>query len=130
MPAEESTVQTPDQQPLVGRFVHLAIVLCMAIGCGMLTREIGGLLTGIAGGLVAAALWLLLYAERDPERNAAARMRIPGRARLILELVLLSAAGAGLWLGWHRAAGETFWTVALIDAAVRYQRVSLLWRSG
>ncbi len=130
MPDAESTAQTPDQQPLVGRFVHAAIELCMAIGCGMLACEIGGLAVGIAGGLLAAALWLVLYAERDPERNRAGRVRIPGRVRLTIELTLLSAAGAGLWLGWHRAAGETFWTVAAIDAAVRYQRIAALARRG
>lgn len=128
MPAEESTAQTPDQQPLVGRFVHLAIVLAMAIGSGMLAREAGGLIAGITGGALAAALWVLTYAERDPERIPVAPTRIPGRARLALELLLFSAAGAGLWLGWHRAAGETFWTVAAIDAAVRYQRIAVLWR--
>jgi hypothetical protein len=125
--------EAPDRQPLVGRVVHLAIVLATIAGCGLLTRSLGdgarAALVGAAGAVVAAALWFGTGAAVDPERSPFARVSIPGGIRLGLEVVLVVVAGIGIWIAWNRAAGETFYTVAAIDFAVRYPRIATLLRA-
>lgn len=138
MPSLESPETEPqhealDRQPLVGRFVHLAVVVGTIAGCGLLgVSTVSGFAAYVlaAGGvLIAAVLWCGTSAERDPERYQFARITLPGPMRLVLELGLVIASGTGIWIVWNRAAGETFLTVAALDFAVRYQRIAALLRS-
>jgi hypothetical protein len=82
----------------------------------------------ITGGSLMAFLWLGPYSTADPEPRAVHWLEVPGRLLLGIELALIAAGGLALWLAWHRAAGETYWTVAAIHVAVRYSRVAALWR--
>jgi hypothetical protein len=135
MPAssESRNNETPDQQPLVGRFVHLAVVLGVIAGCGMLgwARAGGafGVLFGVLAVLGSSVLWLGTGSVHDPERSRPPWFPISGPIRLGLEVGLIVVAGIGIWIAWNRAAGETFLTVAAIDFAVRYQRIASLLRS-
>jgi hypothetical protein len=133
-PAPESrNDEAPDQPPLVGRFVHVAVVLGVIAGCGLLGWAIAdgafGVLLGALALLGAAILWLGTGARQDPERLRPPLLPIPGPIRLGLEVGLIVVAGIGIWIAWNRAAGETFLTVAAIDFAVRYQRIATLLRS-
>jgi hypothetical protein len=131
-PDPAPATETPDQQPLIGRLVHLAVVLGVIAGCGLLGWAMAGGLFGVSlamlFGVSAAMLWWGTAAMRDPERSQLARITIPGPARLALEIALIIAAGAGIWMAWNRAAGETFLTVAAIDFFVRYHRITALIR--
>ncbi|MGH2549425.1 MAG: DUF2568 domain-containing protein [Thermomicrobiales bacterium] len=122
--------QTPGQQPLIGRLVHLAVVLGVIAGCGILGWAVAGGLFGSALtafiGVGVVGFWWGTSAEHDPERSQLARITLPGPIRLALEIVLIITAGAGIWMVWNRAAGETFLTVATIDFFIRYPRISAL----
>lgn len=124
--------QPPDQQPLIGRLVHLAVVLGIIAGCGMLGWAMAagsfGFVLSALFGVGATTLWWGTAAEHDPDRSQLARITIPGPFRLTLEIVLIIAAGSGIWMVWNRAAGETFLTVAAIDFFVRYHRIAALIR--
>lgn len=131
---ESPTNNTPDRQPLVGRFVHFAVVLSVIAGCAALTwlfadRPAAWVL-GAIGAAGASLLWFGTATEHDPERSPVAWVSIPGPLRLSLELALVIAAGVGIWIIWNRAASETFLTVAALDFAVRYQRIAALLRSS
>ncbi|MCC6705377.1 MAG: hypothetical protein IT334_10905 [Thermomicrobiales bacterium] len=81
------------------------------------------------GGALLLFLWSTVYASADPEPKYLPRFQVPGRALIGLEFALIIAGGAALWMAWHRAAGETYMTVAFIDLAVRYHRLPRLWRN-
>jgi hypothetical protein len=83
----------------------------------------------LTGGALFACLWLCVYSPGDPERRPYGKLAVPGRFLLVLEIALIIAGGAALWIAWHRAAGETYLTVAFIDGAVRYSRLATLWKS-
>jgi hypothetical protein len=125
-------IETPDQQPLIGRLVHLAVVLGVIAGCGLLgwamTDGLLGSSLAVLWSVGAAGFWWGTAADRDPERAQIARITLPGPVRLVLEAALIIAAGAGIWMVWNRAAGETFLTVATIDFFVRYHRITALLR--
>ena len=76
-----------------------------------------------------AILWLSVYSPADPETTRFGVFPVPGRARLLLEILLIIAGGSALWMVWSRAAGETFLTAAFIDFVVRYPRLIALYRS-
>jgi len=119
--------------PLVGRLVHALVVLSGAAGAGWYGWTLGSSnakssALAIAGGALLLLLWSTVYASGDSEPKYLPRFRVPGRVLIGLEFALIIAGGAALWSAWHRAAGETYMTLAFIDLAVRYHRLPRLWR--
>jgi hypothetical protein len=122
------------QPPLVGRIVHALVIasgvtgvvwLAWTAGTSLVTKSALALL----GGALFAFPWIGFYSPNDPERRLLWLIAVPGRMLLLIEIGLIILGGTALWLAWHRAAGETYWTVAFIDLVVRYTRVSRLWNN-
>jgi hypothetical protein len=118
---------------MVGRLVHGAIqVVGIAapawLGWSVASGGITGAFTGFILGAVFAMLWFGVYSPVDPETTRFGVFPVPGRVRLLLEIVLIIAGGSALWMVWSRAAGETFLTAAFIDFVVRYPRLITLYR--
>jgi hypothetical protein len=131
---DHDEAQGTSSQPLIGRLVHAAVQLAGIVGPAWLGWQLAG--GGIAGagaavalGVAFAILWFGVYAPADPEWNHFGILPVSGRLRLVLEIVLIIAGGCALWMVWHRAAGETFMTVAFIDLVIRYPRLFALYRS-
>ena len=121
-------------QPLVGRIVHGLVVCAGIVGGGWFGWSLGNsFLTrsalALAGGALLSILWFGFYSRLDPETKPFAFVELPGRAVIVIEVLAISIGGAALWLAWHRAAGETYWTFATLDLAVRYQRLTRLWNN-
>lgn len=131
-PRPSSELEAP---PLVGRIVHALVIAGGVASVTWLGWTAGPNVTtksalALVGGALFAFLWLGLFSPSDPEPRLFEWLAISGRPLLLIEVVLIIAGGAALWMAWHRAAGETYWTVAFIDLAVRYTRIAKLWNSG
>jgi hypothetical protein len=122
----------PHATPLIGRFVHLAIQLTGIAGAAWFGLTLAGGLAGLVPGALLGATfaiaWFGVYSPADPDTTPFGRLPVGGRARLLLEILLIIAGGAAFWMAWNRAAGETYLTAAFIDFAVRYPRLSTLYR--
>ena len=88
---------------------------------------------GIPGGIVAVvlsmALWGVFGVRRDGVRKDPPVV-IPGGWRFALEIVLILIGGWGLWIGWNRAAAETYLTAAVITNALMWERAAWLLRGA
>lgn len=77
-----------------------------------------------------SAIWAYTYAESDPDRRRWARIRVPGRFRLVIELLVIILGGIAIWMYWNRAAAETYYTIAAFDYSVQYRRIVTMYQSG
>jgi hypothetical protein len=125
---------TGNALPLVGWIFHSVVRLGFLGGAALAGWTIGD--GGIRGMSLAAlafavisAIWALTYAESDPDRRPWARVRIPGRFRLLLEMLIIVAGGIAIWTCWNRAAAETYYTIAAFDYSVQYRRIVTLYQS-
>jgi hypothetical protein len=124
-------LNTPGYPPIPP--VHLAIrfllELAMLVGVGWagwhLWRYPGAILAVLAAG----TLWGVFGTPGDGTRGAAV-VDTPGPLRLLLELGLFATAGYGYWVGWSRAASETFLTVAALHYVITWERNWWLLRSA
>jgi ammonia channel protein AmtB len=122
-------------QPVVAWLVHGLVMLCGIAGAAWLGWQtadqlgISIVLACLGAGLLALG-WFGIGAHSDPELKPTARVHIPGKALIFVEVALIIAGGAALWMAWHRAAGEAYMTLAFIDMAVRYSRIAMLWRDA
>lgn len=135
MPKPPRPSSDEHEPPLIGRIVHGLVIATGVIGAAWYGWTLGSSTAmksalALVGGALFAVLWLSIYSPVDPERRSLGILPVSGRTLIVLEVALIVAGGTALWLAWHRAAGETYWTVAFIDLAVRYSRFSALWRSN
>jgi len=119
--------------PLAGRIVHTLVIATGTFAVAWLGWSATDavpfqIALALAGGALLAVGWTVIYSPADPERRPFERFAVPGRVMLAIEVLLILAGGIAFWAVWHRAAGETYLTVAAIDLAVRYPRLAPLWR--
>ncbi len=120
--------------PLVGWIFHSVVRFGFLGGVALAGWTIGD--GGIRGVCFAAlfvavisAIWAFTYAESDPDRRRWARVRVPGRFRLLLELLVIIVGGLAIWIYWNRAAAETYYTIAAFDYSVQYRRIVTMYQS-
>ena len=90
-------------------------------GVGLLGRELVGMPGAVALALAAMALWGVFGTAGDGTRGDPV-VKTPGPIRLTLELTLFGLGALGFWLGWSRAASETFLTVSVLHYAITWER--------
>lgn len=93
----------------------------MYVGIGMagwtIWRYPGAIVAVIAG----MTLWGVFGTPGDGVRGAPV-INTPGPIRLLLEFALFGIAAYGLWVGWSRAASETFLTISVLHYAITWER--------
>jgi hypothetical protein len=121
--------------PLIGWIFHSVVRLGFLGGVALAGWVTGD--GGVRGGCLAAffvavisAIWAFTYAVSDPDRRRWARVRVPGRVRLLLELLIIAIGGVAIWIYWNRAAAETYYTIAAFDYSVQYRRIVTMYQSG
>ena len=127
--------ETGNTLPIVGWIFHSVVRLGFLGGAALAGWTIGD--GGIPGLCIAAlfvavisAIWAYTYAESDPDRRRWARIRVPGRFRLVIELLVIILGGIAIWMYWNRAAAETYYTIAAFDYSVQYRRIVTMYQSG
>ena len=80
-------------------------------------RYLGAILAVVA----ACVLWGVFGTPGDGTRGAPV-VATYGPVRLLLELALFGVAGYGYWVGWSRAASETFLTVSVLHYFITWER--------
>jgi len=126
--------ETGNTLPLVGWIFHSVVRLGFLGGAALAGWTIGkggnaGLCLSAVAVAVVSAIWALTYAESDPDRRPWARVRVPGRFRLLLELLIIIAGGVAIWICWNRAAAETYYTIAAFDYSVQYRRIVTMYQT-
>src|SRR4051812_48265962 len=101
----------------------------MWAGWFLLGREWFGVAAGIGGVLACMALWGVFGVRRDGVRKDPPIV-IPGLIRIMLEFALIAIGAWGLWIGWNRAAAETYVTVAIVTNALMWERCRWLIRGA
>jgi len=126
--------ETGSTLPIVGWIFHSVVRIGFLGGAALAGWTIGeggipGLCLAVVAVAVVTAIWALTYAESDPDRRPWAHGRVPGRFRLLLELLIIIAGGIAIWICWNRAAAETYYTIAAFDYSVQYRRIVTMYQS-
>ena len=121
--------------PLIGWIFHSVVRLGFLGGialAGWVTGDGGvrGVCLATLFVAVIAAIWVFTYAESDPDQRRWSRIRVPGRLRLLLELLIIIVGGLAIWICWNRAAAETYYTIAAFDYSVQYRRILTMYQTG
>ncbi len=78
--------------------------------------------------LTGVVAWGLFNVPGDPSRSGAAPVRVPGILRLLIELSVLGAGGAGFALVWGPTFGVCFGIAVLVHYACGWRRLAWLVR--
>ena len=126
--------ETGNALPIVGWIFHSVVRFGFLGGVALAGWKTGD--GGLRGACLAAlfvavvsAIWAFTYAESDPDQRRWARIRVPGRLRLLLELLIVVVGGIAIWIYWNRAAAETYYTIAAFDYSVQYRRIVTMYQS-
>jgi hypothetical protein len=113
--------------PPIHLVIRFLLELAMLAGVGMAGWAVWRYIGAILAVAAAAALWGVFGTPGDGSRGAPVA-ETPGPLRLLLELTLFAAAGYGIWVGWSRAAAETFLTITVLHYAITWERQRWLLR--
>ena len=105
--------------------IHLAIrfilEITMLVGLGLAGWSIWRYPGAALAVLLGVALWGIFGTPHDGSRGNPV-VQTPGQLRLLIEICLFAAAAYGYWVGWSRAASETFLTVSVLHYAITWER--------
>jgi hypothetical protein len=100
------------------RFI-LELILCA--GSALLGWHVLRLPGAILLVILSMAMWGVFGVPHDGVRGEPTVI-VPGRVRLLLELALFGLGAWGIWIGWNRAAAETFLTVVVLTNVLMWER--------
>jgi Protein of unknown function (DUF2568) len=120
---EAAITQVPSYPgvPVVQLAIRFILELILFTGAGLLGWQILRLPGAILLAIGSMALWGVFGVPKDGVRGEPTVI-VPGRVRFLLELALFGLGAWGIWVGWNRAAAETYLTVVMLTNVLMWER--------
>lgn len=110
--------------------LRLGLELAALIGLGLAAWKLtSGLMrwaAAIAVPLAAAAIWGVFNVLDDPSRSGNAPIEVSGTTRLLIEVSILAAGAAAIWLAGRRDIGIAYTTLIVFHHAASTSRIDWL----